>query len=91
VLVTVKVMSSIVITYVVDQLYLMPVVSAVEKESQKEIVIVKETKKIVMVYVEVMPNVINVESVKDMDLDLVNVIVKVMFLTVKVNVGEMLL
>lgn len=66
-------------------------VSAVEKESQKEIVIVKETKKIVMVYVEVMPNVINVESVKDMDLDLVNVIVKVMFLTVQVNVVEMLL
>lgn len=66
-------------------------VSAVEKEFQKEIVIVKETKKIVMVYVEVMPNVINVESVKDMDLDLVNVIVKVMFLTVKVNVVEMLL
>jgi len=54
-------------------------------------VIVKETKKIVMVYVEVMPNVINVESVKDMDLDLVNVIVKVMFLTVQVNVVEMLL
>lgn len=88
---TVKVMSSIVITYVVDQLYLMPVVSVAEKEFQKEIVIVKETKKIVMVYVEVMPNVINVESVKDMDLDLVNVIVKVMFLTVKVNVVEMLL
>lgn len=44
VLVTAKVMSSIVIMNVEDQLYLMPVESVVETESQKDFVIVKEAK-----------------------------------------------
>lgn len=41
-----------------------------------------------MVYAEDLLNVIYVESVKDMESQKVNVIVKVMFLTVKVSVVE---